>query len=39
MHRDLKLQNVILTKKNGKTIAKLCDFGQVYNLYIENKLI
>ena len=27
MHRDLKPQNVLLHKKNGKLILKLADFG------------
>ena len=27
VHLDLKLENVLIFKENGKYIAKLCDFG------------
>lgn len=32
MHRDIKLDNILLTQENGKLRAKICDFGYAKSL-------
>ena len=36
VHRDLKPQNILLTRKNTKMITKICDFGEARSTVLVN---